>query len=96
MGCILIFLFAIGVYSLTTILPLFYQTLMGYPASVAGLAVSPRGLGSIGGALIAGLVAKMDVRSPVAAGFGIFGVMNLWNSFMTLTFRPPRCSGQSR
>ncbi len=89
MGCILIFLFGVGVYSLTTILPLFYQTVMGYDAATAGLSVSPRGIGSFVGALIAGrLVAKMDPRILVAMGFLIFGFMNLWNSMMTLQISP--------
>jgi hypothetical protein len=39
--------------AITTILPLFYRTLKGYDATTAGLAVSPQGLGSLAGALIA-------------------------------------------
>src|SRR5438874_3268214 len=46
-GSVLIALLGSVVYGLVTILPLFYQTLMNYTASAAGIAVSPRGLGAI-------------------------------------------------
>ncbi len=88
-GCLLIFLFGACVYSITTILPLFYQTLMGYDATTAGLAVSPRGLGSLVGALVAGrLVAKMDVRVMVAVAFVILFLANLWTGSITLAISP--------
>ncbi|HWC97651.1 MAG TPA: DHA2 family efflux MFS transporter permease subunit [Candidatus Sulfopaludibacter sp.] len=88
-GCFLIFLFGACVYSITTILPLFYQTLMGYNATTAGLAVSPRGLGSLVGALIAGrLVAKLDVRKLVAFAFIVLAAANLWNGSLTLQISP--------
>ena len=88
-GCLLIFLFGACVYSITTILPLFFQTLMGYSAEAAGFAVSPRGLGSIAGAIIAGrLVAKMDSRILLAAGFLIIAWASLWNGTMNLAIAP--------
>jgi MFS transporter, DHA2 family, multidrug resistance protein len=88
-GCFLIFLFGACVYSITTILPLFYQTLLGYSATAAGLAVSPRGLGSFAGALLAGqLVAKLDSRMLLAFGFGIIAVASLWTSVLTLGISP--------
>ncbi len=84
-GCLLIFLFGSCVYAITTILPLFYQTLMGYNAATAGLAVSPRGLGSLVGALVAGrLVAKIDSRPLLAFGFAVIAGACLWNASMTL------------
>src|SRR6516164_2750086 len=46
-GCILIFLFGGVFYGLVTILPLFFQELMGYTALAAGLAVAPRGVGAL-------------------------------------------------
>jgi len=46
-GCTLIFLFGAVIYGAVTILPLFYQTMMYYSATWAGIAVSPRGIGSI-------------------------------------------------
>jgi DHA2 family multidrug resistance protein len=88
-GCILIFVLGAAIYSLTTILPVFYQTLMGYDATAAGLAVSPRGLGSIVASIGVGvLVSKMDPRSIVSAGFGILALSTLWLGFLTLDISP--------
>src|SRR6202012_5217237 len=47
MGCLLIALFGGVIYGVVTLLPLFYQTLLGYTASAAGITVSPRGIGAI-------------------------------------------------
>ena len=46
-GCILIGIFGGALYGLITLLPLFYQELLGYTAYAAGWAVSPRGIGAI-------------------------------------------------
>lgn len=67
---------ALGVvlYAVTVMLPLFLQTLVNYPALQSGLALSPRGLGSIAAMLICGsLVARMDARFIVALGFLLMG-----------------------
>ncbi len=47
LGCLLITLFGAAIYGLVTLLPLFYQELMGYTSLNAGIAVSPRGFGAI-------------------------------------------------
>ena len=47
LGCLLIGLFGGVIYGVVTLLPLFYQTLLGYTAGAAGWAVSPRGIGAI-------------------------------------------------
>jgi DHA2 family multidrug resistance protein len=89
LGCFLIFMFGAGVYSLTTILPLFYQTLMGYDATTAGLAVSPRGLGAVFSAVLVGWMAsKMDSRKIIAFGFLLFGLMSLWTGDLDLQISP--------
>ncbi len=43
-GCLLIFALGAVLYGLTPILPVFYQTLLGYSATASGFAVSLRGL----------------------------------------------------
>ncbi len=89
LGCALVVVLGAAIYSLTTILPVFYQTLMGYSASKAGLAVSPRGLGSVVAAILAGaLSTKLDPRKTVAAGFTVLALSTLWMSFMTLQISP--------
>lgn len=61
-------------YGVTAILPLFLQTLLGYTAFSSGLAVSPRGLGSLIAMLVVGtLVNRVDARILLATGLAIFG-----------------------
>jgi DHA2 family multidrug resistance protein len=79
LGCALIGLFGASIYGMITLLPLFYQELMGYTAQVAGVAVAPRGIGAICAMPIIGiLTARMDNRWLITAGFAIFGVCSLW------------------
>jgi DHA2 family multidrug resistance protein len=89
LGCLLVFALGGGIYSMTTVLPLFYQTLMGYDATNAGLAVAPRGLGSVFRAVLVGLISsKVDPRKLVALGFAIFGGAALWTGSLTLEISP--------
>src|SRR5258705_11826115 len=53
-GTILITAMGIVLYATTAMLPLFLQTLLGYPALEAGLAISPRGLAALLAAIPAG------------------------------------------
>ncbi len=88
-GCGLVFALGGVLYGLTTILPVFYQTLLGYSATAAGLAVSPRGLGSVAASVLVGiLVSKMDPRKIVAAGFAVLGLSGLWMGSLTLDISP--------
>lgn len=79
LGCILIGLFGAAIYGMVTLLPLFYQELMGYTALNAGIAVSPRGLGAIVAMPVIGiLTSKIDNRWMIAFGFGLFAICSLW------------------
>jgi DHA2 family multidrug resistance protein len=78
-GCVLIAIFGASLYGLITLLPLFYQELLGYTAYAAGWAVSPRGVGAIVAMPIIGiLTAKIDNRLLIAAGFLMFAISGLW------------------
>lgn len=78
-GCLLITLFGAAIYGLVTLLPLFYQELLGYTALNAGVAVSPRGLGAIVAMPIIGaLTTRIDNRWLIASGFFIFAVCSIW------------------
>ena len=78
-------MYGIVLYGVTSMLPLFLQTLMGYPALDSGLAVSPRGVGSIVSMLIVGrLVNYVDGRLLLASGFGILGASALMLSHLNL------------
>ena len=65
-------------YGVTAILPLFLQTVLGYSALDSGLAVSPRGLGSLTAMLVVGvLVNYVDGRLLLCTGLAIFGYSTL-------------------
>jgi len=86
LGCLLIGLFGAALYGLVTLLPLFYQELLGYTAFAAGWAVSPRGIGAILALPIIGiLTAKIDNRWLIATGFVLFGFSALWFGTATLS-----------
>ncbi len=89
LGCLLIGLFGGVIYGLITLLPLFYQELLGYNAFNAGMAVSPRGLGAIVAMPLIGLISsRMDNRYLLAAGFAIFGLCGMWFARVNLVLSP--------
>jgi DHA2 family multidrug resistance protein len=74
-GTIVILVVGAVLYSTTAMLPLFLQTLMGYPALQSGLTVSPRGLGSFASMILVGrIIGLIDDRALMACGFGILAV----------------------
>lgn len=78
-GTFLITIVGVVLFGTTALLPLFLQTLMGYPALQSGMAVSPRGIGSILSMVVVGrLVGKVDPRILIGGGF--LGVA--WATFM--------------
>lgn len=84
-GCLLIALFGGFIYGIVTLLPLFFQTILGYTASAAGIAVAPRGLGAVLIMPMVGVVtARLDNRWLIAAGFVLFGLSSLWFGGLTL------------
>jgi DHA2 family multidrug resistance protein len=71
-GCALIGSVGIVLYGSTALLPLFLQTLLGYPAVESGMAVSPRGIGAIVSMMIVGrLIGKVDARYLIVFGFTV-------------------------
>jgi DHA2 family multidrug resistance protein len=88
-GCALIFMFGIGIYSTVTVLPLFYQELLGYTAFTAGIVVAPRGIGAICGMPIIGYLSnKVDPRLLLTFGFFTFGLTTLYFGNITLNISP--------
>jgi DHA2 family multidrug resistance protein len=85
MGTVVTGFFGVLLYGITAFLPLFLQTLLGYSAMDSGLAVSPRGLGSMLAMVFVGyLVSRYDSRILLAFGMGIFGVSSLMLSRVNL------------
>jgi len=61
-------------YGTTVIVPLFFQTMRGYPALQAGIATVPRGIGSMLAMIIVGvLIGKMDGRPLMCLGLVVAG-----------------------
>jgi MFS transporter, DHA2 family, multidrug resistance protein len=69
-GLILITVLGGVLYGTTASLPLYLQTLMGYPALQAGLVLSPRGIAAFFMSMVAGrFLGKVDGRFFIAFGF---------------------------
>jgi DHA2 family multidrug resistance protein len=78
-------LYGFVLYASTALLPLFLQTLLGYSALDSGLAVSPRGIGSMASMVVAGaLASRVDGRWMLMFGFFVFGVSTLMLSHLNL------------
>jgi DHA2 family multidrug resistance protein len=89
LGCGLMILFGLCIYSMITVLPLFYQELLGYTAFAAGLVVGPRGIGSILGMPVIGYLGnKVDPRYLLTFGFIGFGIMSLYFGEINLGISP--------
>ena len=80
--------YATGVFLMTTLgfvlygslvlLPIMLQTLLGYPSLQAGIAMAPRGMGSLIGMPVVGLIiGRVDARKLVALGLTV-GAGTLW------------------
>ncbi len=68
-------------YGSVAVLPLFLQSLLGYPAFDSGLAVAPRGVGALASMIMIGpLLARFDGRFFVGLGLFTLGSSNLWLS----------------
>ncbi len=84
-GLFMIAMLGMAIYITIAILPLYYQEVMGYTAFAAGLVVAPRGIGTIVGSPIIGILgSRVDPRKLLCGGFlgfaicaYIFGQVNL-------------------
>jgi DHA2 family multidrug resistance protein len=84
-GTALITIIGLVLYGTTAMLPLFLQTLLGYPALQSGLTVSPRGFGSILAMLVVGrIVMRVDTRFLLAFGFALLTVSSTLLSHINL------------
>ena len=78
-GVFLISLLGFVLYASLVLLPIYLQTLLGYPAYNAGLALSPRGIGSLATTPLAGyLTGKTDPRRLLAFGL-ILGSLTMFD-----------------
>jgi DHA2 family multidrug resistance protein len=83
-GVVLMTVVGFVLYGSLVLLPIWIQTLLGYPALAAGVALAPRGMGSmLGMPLIGALMPKTDPRRFLACGL-VIGAATLWQ-FSTLS-----------
>ncbi|HEY1808449.1 MAG TPA: DHA2 family efflux MFS transporter permease subunit, partial [Acidobacteriaceae bacterium] len=88
-GCLLIFLLGFTIYITVAMMPLFYQEVLGYTALTAGIVVAPRGLGSMLGLPIMGVIShKVDNRWLITIGFTAFGLLSIWFSQINTGISP--------
>ena len=80
-GCLLIFMLGFTIYITVAMMPLFYQEVLGYTALTAGFVVAPRGLGSMMGLPLMGMIShRVDNRWLITIGFTAFGILSIWFS----------------
>jgi len=78
-GVFLMTMLGFVLYGSMVLLPVMLQTVLGYPAIQAGIAMAPRGMGSLVMMPIVGmLTSKVDVRKLLAIGFTVAGVTLIW------------------
>jgi DHA2 family multidrug resistance protein len=84
-GVFLITTLGAVLYGTTAALPIFLQTLMGYPALESGLALSPRGIGAFVTTFIVGrLVGRVRNRILISLGFLLLAVSSFWLGHINL------------
>ena len=77
-GVLLITVVGFVLYGNMVLLPVWLQTLLGYPAFQAGIATAPRGLGSMIGMPLTGMLTeKVDARKLVGSGL-LLGAFTMW------------------
>ncbi|HTX76493.1 MAG TPA: DHA2 family efflux MFS transporter permease subunit [Terracidiphilus sp.] len=85
-GTLITGFYGVVLYAATALLPLFLQTLLGYSALDSGLAVSPRGIGSMASMVVAGaLASRIDGRWLLMFGFAVFGISTLMLARLNFT-----------
>ena len=84
-GVLMITTLGAVLYGTTAALPIFLQTLMGYPALESGLTLSPRGLGAfVTTAIIGRLVGRVRNRVLITIGFSLLAASSFWLGHINL------------
>jgi MFS transporter, DHA2 family, multidrug resistance protein len=84
-GVFLMTVLGFVLYGSIVILPIWLQTILGYPSINAGLTMAPRGIGSMIGMPIIGMfVGKLDARKVLAAGLFLGAVSTYQMSLLNL------------
>ena len=74
-GVFLMAVLGVGLYGSLVLIPLVLQTVLGFPAFQAGIAMAPRGLGSFIAMPVVGMIlAKVDARKMLGIGIVICAI----------------------
>jgi DHA2 family multidrug resistance protein len=88
-GLLMITLVGAVLYGTTAALPIFLQTLLGYPALQSGLALSPRGIGALCTTILVGrIIGKVKNRHLIFFGFALLAISSFWLGRINLTITP--------
>jgi MFS transporter, DHA2 family, multidrug resistance protein len=88
-GVVLITLVGVVLYGTTAALPIFLQTLLGYPALQSGYVMSPRGIGAFLATMIVGrLVGKVSNRLLMVTGFIFLTIASFLLARLNVQMRP--------
>lgn len=91
-GSVLMLIISAVLYSSIAIMPLLLQNLLAYSAYLSGLSMMPRGVGSVTGLIITGVIAKkiddrfLIIIGLLLLGFSslVFGTLNIQISMMNI------------
>jgi DHA2 family multidrug resistance protein len=85
-GVLLMTTLGFVLYGSLVLLPIMLQTLLGYPSLQAGIAMAPRGMGSMLGMPVVGLlIGKLDSRKLVAFGLITGAITLIWLGQLNLS-----------
>lgn len=74
-GLLLIFVVGVILLASLALMPPFLQSLLGYPSLTTGLALAPRGAGTMVSMILVGkLVTRVDPRLLITVGLGLIGL----------------------
>ncbi|MBZ5497475.1 MAG: DHA2 family efflux MFS transporter permease subunit [Acidobacteriia bacterium] len=84
-GVVLMTLMGFVLYGSLVLLPILLQTLMGYPPLEAGIAMAPRGVGSLLAMPLVGIMmARIDPRKLLMVGYMVGGFSLFWFARISL------------
>lgn len=77
-GVAMMFVVGLVLYATMALMPPFLETLMGYPVTITGLVLAPRGIGTMAAMMIAGrIINRVDMRHIIAFGLALSS-FSLW------------------
>jgi DHA2 family multidrug resistance protein len=84
-GVLLITVVGFVLYGSLVLLPILLQTLLGYPALQAGIALAPRGVGSfLAMPVVGAILGRVDARRLLAVGLVLGSLTLVWFSLLNL------------